>query len=115
MADCSVPTEIVALLGKQLDRCGPEQLTCPICPGCPELRCPVPGPAYGAFAAGAAVGILLTLLIGVRQRLQRQPAAAAQPLDDELFLALGAGPAQPQHQDGGEPAATPASLRARRQ
>ncbi|CAK0812001.1 unnamed protein product, partial [Prorocentrum cordatum] len=102
VADCSVPTEIVGLLGRQLDRCGPEQLTCPVCPGCPEVRCPAPGPALGAFAAGAAIGALTTALVGAVWRLRRPTALqAGRPAleDDELLLAL----------DAGGPAAAPAS------
>ena len=118
VADCSVPSEIVGLLGKQLDRCGPEQLTCPVCPSCPELRCPVEGPAFGAFAAGAAVGALaLALFWAVRAQSQRPAAAAAPALgDDAPLLALDAGVAAAGAGAGdGRVAATPASLRARRQ
>ncbi|CAK0795784.1 unnamed protein product, partial [Prorocentrum cordatum] len=76
VADCSTPTEIVGLLGRQLGRCGPEQVTCPVCPSCPELRCPAPGPAPGAFAAGAAIGALAAALAKLAWRL-RQPALVA--------------------------------------
>ncbi|CAK0792870.1 unnamed protein product, partial [Prorocentrum cordatum] len=71
VADCSVPSEIVGLLGRQLDRCGPEQLTCP-------------GRRTGVFAAGAAFGVLTAALAGAVWRLRWQPRAAAPGLLDSL-------------------------------
>ncbi|CAK0827215.1 unnamed protein product [Prorocentrum cordatum] len=94
VAACTVPTEIAGLSGRQLDRRGPEQLTFPGCPACPELRCSAPGLALGAFAAGAAIGALATAVAGLVLRLRQPLAALAAPpalLDDELLLALSAG------------------------
>ena len=107
LADCTVPSDIVGLLGRQLDRCGPEQLTCP---SCPVQRCPEPAPALGAFAAGAAVGALAVIVAALALQLRRPGAAPAPAIDDgEPLLALAEG-------DEGRPAAaaTPASLRASR-
>ena len=114
VADCSVDAELVGLLGRQLERCGPEQLTCPVCPGCPELRCPEPGPAYAAFFAGAACGALAVTagLLAWRPRegpAQAAPLAAPAAGQDEPTLAIEPGEAAP-----APVAATPASVRASR-
>ena len=119
VADCSVDAELVGLLGRQLERCGPEQLTCPVCPGCPELRCPEPGPAYGAFFAGAVCGALAVgagLLAWRLWTSRPKPAPAPAPVTgQDVPLAIEA----PARTAPGEvvPApvvATPASVRASR-
>ncbi|CAK0820381.1 unnamed protein product, partial [Prorocentrum cordatum] len=56
VADCLVSSDIVHLLGRQLERCGPEQLNCPACPSCPLLQCPEPSLSLGTFIVGLLVG-----------------------------------------------------------
>ena len=58
---CHVSEQIIELLRGQLDRCGPAQLSCPPCPGCPVPVCPS-GSAGGGllvFVVGALCGAIL--------------------------------------------------------
>ena len=86
IADCAVSSDIVDLLGRQLERCGPEQLTCPACPGCPVVKCPEPPFAWTAFFSGSVVGaftvaaVLLLALRGARAvKSLGQDGGAAHP------------------------------------
>ncbi|CAK0911511.1 unnamed protein product, partial [Prorocentrum cordatum] len=63
---CQVSSDIVSLLGRQLERCGPEQLNCPACPSCPLLQCPEPSFALGTFIAGLLAGVLSAATVGSR-------------------------------------------------
>lgn len=53
---------VLELLEKQLNRCGPEQQTCPACPQCPPIQphCP----AAPTVAPAAAVSLMLGVLLG---------------------------------------------------
>ncbi|CAK0878486.1 unnamed protein product, partial [Prorocentrum cordatum] len=64
IADCQVSSDIVSLLGRQLERCGPEQLNCPACPNCPLPQCPEPSFALGTFIAGLLAGALSAATAG---------------------------------------------------
>lgn len=77
---CSVNTELLEVLKSQLDRCGPERLSCP---GCPPVICPGSSglPVAGAFVGGVVVGGLLVIVLASR-RTRTQPAVAR----DELPL-----------------------------
>ena len=54
-----IDAQVLGLLQRQLDRCGPANLTCPACPACPV--CGPADPAVG-FLAGAG---FLVFLVGV--------------------------------------------------
>ncbi|CAK0794147.1 unnamed protein product, partial [Prorocentrum cordatum] len=86
----------VALLEKQLDRCGPEHL-CPQCPTCPQ--CPGPPPCLplwpaglGGFVAGVATTALAALFAG-RCRGRREGARPARAVGPSPPLGLADGPA----------------------
>ena len=54
-----IDAQVLGLLQRQLDRCGPANLTCPACPACP-----VCGPADSAVGFLASAGFLV-FLVGV--------------------------------------------------
>lgn len=58
---------LLNVIQRQLDRCGPEHLTLPACPPCPEPASPVP-----LLLAVGLLGILIGLIIGLWLR----PAAS---------------------------------------
>ena len=74
--------EVLALLGHQLERCGPTQLgaavhTCPSCPECPQL--PVSSIVVVAlltFAAGVVTGLAASRWLCVEGRPLRQTSAS---------------------------------------
>ena len=53
-----IDNQVLGLLQRQLDRCGPANLTCPSCPDCPAC-----GPADSAVGVLALAGFL-TFLVG---------------------------------------------------
>eukprot|EP00959_Pyramimonas_sp_CCMP1952_P052344 1094276-Pyramimonas_sp.AAC.1 len=65
IADCRVSSDIVELLGRQLDRCGPEQLTCAAYPSCPILQCSEEPFAWGALCWGFVLGVLVAVVSGL--------------------------------------------------
>ena len=57
------PEPALELLREQLQRCGPERLSCPTQLACPEPPgCPPPAACVGAFVLGALFGALLAVL-----------------------------------------------------
>ena len=52
-----IDAQVLGLLQRQLDRCGPANLTCPSCPACP-----VCGPAGSAVGVLAIAGFLIFLV-----------------------------------------------------
>ena len=76
---------LLAILRGQLDRCGPEQLTCPVAAPCPPCEQPVGGFAVAA-GCGALLGVTLTLLLQVLllargRAVPHAPAARQEVLD----------------------------------
>ncbi|CAK0906122.1 unnamed protein product [Prorocentrum cordatum] len=79
----AVSSDIVHLLGRQLERCGPEQLNCPACPSCPLLQCPEPSLSLGTFIVGLLVGVLSAATAGfLWKRVGSRALAYYDPRDD---------------------------------
>ncbi|CAK0844517.1 unnamed protein product [Prorocentrum cordatum] len=79
----AVSSDIVNLLGRQLERCGPEQLNCPACPSCPLLQCPEPSSALGTFIVGLLAGVLSAATAGfLWKRVGSRALAYYDPRDD---------------------------------
>lgn len=55
---------LLALLEKQLDRCGPEHQTCPACPACPEQQAKNAAVHSGVNIVACALCLLIGLIIG---------------------------------------------------
>lgn len=73
-----VDTQVLELVSRQLDRCGPEQLTRPACPACPTLTGVCGAAIGGAFIVGVCVGILVSLVFAVaRGRAGRRPSVTS--------------------------------------
>ena len=73
---CAVNQQVVNLLQGQLDRCGPQQLSCPACGPCPIHECP---PCHALTGAGVALGVAVGVTAVVT--VQRLGATRAQILD----------------------------------
>ena len=96
---------LLNVIQRQLDRCGPEHLTLPACPPCPEPASPLP-----LLLAVGFFGILIGLIIGQWLRpsvLSWTPRLAALP--------KSAAPSSPTSPSGTSSAsnATPSTLRLR--
>jgi hypothetical protein len=74
---CAVNQQVVNLLQGQLDRCGPQQLSCPACGPCPPQECP---PAPSLTGQGVALGVIIGALLAiVLERLRATRVAADEP------------------------------------
>ena len=89
----SIQSEIVGVLKKQLDRCGPDQQTCAACPAphpCPECpACPISVPLHaidfnaamlasfclGMFSRCSSLGCCVRPLVFPRTRVRETPQA----------------------------------------
>ena len=61
---CAVNQQVVNLLQGQLERCGPQQLSCPACGPCPLQECRAcPGLTGQGVALGVVIGALLVIVL----------------------------------------------------
>jgi hypothetical protein len=87
-----IQPELLALLARQLERCGPSNLTVPACAACPAYPADnslllLSAGAVAGFSLGIAVTLLWTLLPCGGDVGHPQPAAAAGASDPPAQLA----------------------------
>lgn len=88
-----IDTGVLDLLRRQLDRCGPSNLTCPACPVCPSPSSEFSlflfvSPAFLAFALGALVGQRLGESTPTGSSAARLPRGARAGFAPGLDLAI---------------------------
>ena len=73
---CAVNQQVVNLLQGQLERCGPQQLSCPACGPCPFQEC-------RAYPDLTGQGVLLGVFIGAALVIILEKVRSPRPIVDE--------------------------------
>jgi hypothetical protein len=73
---------VIALLGKQLERCGPERLSCPVCvpTACPAVEeCEASGLGFSGCVVLLLVGVVIGAVLGKSLGSSKPAAHPSQP------------------------------------